>query len=59
MFVPLLTLLICAQDPLIADPTSVDRGQVRVGPPLTQTFRLTNHGQQTLIFSGVNSTNNP
>ncbi len=56
MFASLLTLLICAQDPLIADQTSVDRGQVRVGPPLTQTFRLTNHGQQPLIITGVNST---
>ncbi len=56
MFAALLALLICAQDPMIADQTSVDRGQTRVGPPLTQTFRLTNHGQQPLIITGVNST---
>lgn len=53
-----LLLIACAfvADPLVVDQTSVDRGQVRIGPPLTQSFRLTNRGEQTLTITGVTST---
>jgi Protein of unknown function (DUF1573) len=56
MIALLLIILVASPDPLVADQTFVDRGQVRVGPPLMQSFRLTNHGQQSLTITGVTST---
>ena len=54
--IALMLALIVSADPLIAEPNAIDRGQVRIGPPLTQTFRLTNVGQQPLTIAGVTAT---
>lgn len=49
-------LLAVAADPLTADQAMVDRGAVKVGPPLTQTFQLTNRGPQSIVIKDVHST---
>ena len=55
MIALLFALLIAPQDPLVADQIAIDRGQVRVGPPLIQTFRLTNRSNETLTITEVKS----
>src|SRR5262245_25726976 len=48
--------MVVAADPLSADQTLVNRGDVRVGPPLVQQFRLTNRGTETVTITNVTST---
>lgn len=52
----LLPLFVSFQSPLVADQSSVDRGNIRVGPPLTQEFRLSNQSDQVVTITGVAST---
>lgn len=48
-------MVFLAADPLLAERTTVDRGTVRVGPPLSQTYRLTNQSNQSLSITGLSS----
>jgi len=48
--------MVVAADPLVADQSHVDRGDVRVGPPLVQQFRLTNRVNETVTITNVTST---
>lgn len=52
----MLALLICLAPPLVAERAIVDRGDVRVGPPLVESFRLTNMSAGPLTITNVSST---
>jgi hypothetical protein len=52
----MLALLLCLAPPLVAEREVVDRGVVRVGPPLIESFRLTNASDRPLAVVNVSST---
>jgi len=52
----MLALLLCIAPPLVAERDVIDRGDVRVGPPLVETFRLTNTSAGPIVVTNVSST---
>lgn len=51
-----LVLAAIAANPLSVDRNQVDRGTVKIGPPLSQSFQLNNHGPHPIVITDVGST---
>ena len=57
MFLALMMMAVASPgDPLVATERIVNRGEVRIGPPLTQRYVLTNRGASPLTITNVTST---
>ena len=53
MYLTLLALCLSATPALQADRSTIDRGEVRIGPPLVEHFALTNRGTLPLTITNV------
>jgi hypothetical protein len=55
MTILLLSCLLAAPPGLVADATRIDRGDVRAGPMLRQTFTITNRLAESVAIAGLDS----